>query len=60
MNDIEADETELLRKLKTDDYTVDELMLLAVTLHRKDGSQEEFLVLNEVLFSRGASPRIAS
>ena len=59
LNYIEADETHLLQKLKTDDYTVDELMLLAVTLHRKDGGQEEFLVLNEVLFSRGASPRIA-
>ncbi len=59
LNDIEPEETDLLQKLKTDDYTIDELMLLAVTLCRKDGSQEEFLVLNEVLFSRGASPRIA-
>lgn len=59
LNDIEPEETDLLQKLKTDDYTIDELMLLAVTLCRRDGTQEEFLVLNEVLFSRGASPRIA-
>ncbi|MBO5401810.1 MAG: NAD(+)/NADH kinase [Clostridia bacterium] len=59
LNDIEPEETDLLQKLKTDDYTIDELMLLAVTLCRRNGTQEEFLVLNEVLFSRGASPRIA-
>ena len=59
LNDIEPEETDLLQKLKTDDYSIDSLMLLAVTLCRRDGTQEEFLVLNEVLFSRGASPRIA-
>lgn len=59
LNDIEPEETDLLKKIKTGDYTVDELMLLDVSLFRKDGRQEEFLVLNEVLFSRGASPRIA-
>lgn len=59
LNDIEADETHLLAALKNGDFTVDELMLLSVTQCKPDGSKREFLVLNEVLFSRGASPRIA-
>jgi len=59
LNDIEPEETHLLEALKTEDFSIDDLMLLAVTLCKSDGSKEEFLVLNEVLFSRGASPRIA-
>ncbi len=59
LNDIEPEEVDLLENLKTENFTIDQLMLLDVILSRKDGTTEDFLVLNEVLFSRGASPRIA-
>ena len=60
MAELESGEVELLKKLATDDYTLDERMMLGVRLYHEDACIFEDVALNDVLITKGAVARVIS
>ena len=58
MAELEATELQQLRRLATDDYTVDERMMLDVTVQRDRDILYHDICLNDVVITKGAVARI--
>ena len=58
MAEVESAELSLLAKLATDDYTIDERMMLDVTVHRGRDIIFHDIALNDVVITKGAIARI--
>lgn len=54
---LESNELSLLKNLKTGEYTIDERMMLEVTVSSED-KQKKFYCINDAVVSRGALSRI--
>ncbi len=58
MAELESSELEELKRLSTDDYTIDSRMMLEVTVHRQRDIIFHELSLNDVVITKGSVARI--
>ena len=58
MAELESSELEQLKRIATDDYTIDERMMLDVTVHRDRDIIFHDICLNDVVVTKGAVARI--
>lgn len=56
--ELEADETEMLKALLKGEYTLENRLILSVSVHRENGTSETYTAVNDAVISRGALSRI--
>ena len=56
--ELEPDETEMLKALLKGEYSLENRLILSVTVNRENGKTEKYTAVNDAVISRGALSRI--